>query len=186
PVTTTPTTVELRRYDLDDLDAIRQTLTDVYAEVYADRLSDPFFSVEQFEERLKGHVTRDPWEVVIGWDGEEPVGYAYGSPLPTRSRWWAGMLDPLPEEMTTEDGKRTMALFELMVRQPWRKTGTARRIHEELLVGRAEERVTLLVEPTHPKVKALYESWGYESIGDQQPFPDAPVYATMLRILRPV
>lgn len=74
------TTVELRRYGRRDLDAIRQTLTDLYAEVYADRLSDPFFSVERFEGRLEGHVSRDPWEVVIGWDGEEPVGYAYGSP----------------------------------------------------------------------------------------------------------
>lgn len=95
------------------------------------------------------------------------------------------MLQPLPEAMTAEDGTRTMALFELLVRQPWRKTGTAERIHEELLSGRTEERVTLLVEPTHPKVKTLYESWGYANIGDQQPFPDAPVYATMLRILRP-
>ncbi|MES4906361.1 MULTISPECIES: GNAT family N-acetyltransferase [unclassified Streptomyces] len=184
-MTTSPTTVELRRYGREDLNAIGQTLTDVYAEVYADRISDPFFSIERFEERLEGHVSRDPWEVVIGWDGDEPVGYAYGTPLPPRSRWWAGMLEPLPEEMTREDGTRTMALCELMVRSPWRKTGTAHRIHEELLSGRAEERVTLLVEPTHPKVKALYESWGYENIGDQQPFPDAPVYATMLRVLRP-
>ncbi|GAA2338573.1 GNAT family N-acetyltransferase [Streptomyces cuspidosporus] len=184
-MTTSPATVELRRYGRADLNAIRQPLTDVYAEVYSARLSDPFFSIERFEERLKGHVSREPWEVVIGWDGDEPVGYAYGSPLPPRSRWWAGMLEPLPEEMTREDGARTMALCELMVRQPWRKTGIAHRIHEELLSGRAEERVTLLVEPTHPKVKALYESWGYENIGDQQPFPDAPVYATMLRILRP-
>jgi hypothetical protein len=154
----------------------------VYAEVYADRLSDPFFSVERFEERLDGQVSRPGWEVVVGWDKDIPVGYAYGSPLPG-PRWWTGMLEPLLEEMTAEDGTRTLALFVLMVRAPWRKTGTAHRIHEELLAGRPEERVTLLVEPTHPKVKALYESWGYQNVGDQQPFPDAPVYATMVRPL---
>lgn len=180
----TPTpAVELRRYGRDDLDSIRQVLTDVYAEVYADRIADPFFSIERFEDRLEGHVSRDPWEVVIGWDAGEPVGYAYGSPLPPGSRWWEGMLEPLPEDLTTEDGHRTMALFELMVRRPWRKTGTAHRIHEELLAGRREERATLLVEPTHPKVKALYEAWGYRNVGDQRPFPDAPLYATMLRTL---
>jgi hypothetical protein len=183
--TTTPA-VEMRRYGLDDLtDDLRQTLTDVYAEVYADRLSDPFFDIPRFLERLEGHTSRPGWEVVMGYAGGEPVGYAYGSPLPERTRWWAGMLKLLPEEMTDETGgTRTLALFELMVRQPWRKTGTAHSIHEELLSGRPEERVTLLVEPTHPKVKALYEAWGYEDIGDQQPFPDAPVYATMLRQLR--
>ncbi|MFF9147494.1 acetyltransferase [Streptomyces sp. NPDC014861] len=74
-----------------------------------------------------------------------------------------------------------MALFELMVRKPWRKTGTAHRIHEELLSVREEERMTLLVEPTHAKVKALYE--GYVNIGDQKPFPDPPVYTTAVRPL---
>lgn len=93
------------------------------------------------------------------------------------------MLTPLPEELTHETGQRTLALFELLVRAPWRKTGSAHRIHEELLTSRPEERVTLLVEPTHPKVKALYERWGYDNVGDQQPFPDAPVYTTMLRQL---
>jgi GNAT superfamily N-acetyltransferase len=77
-----------------------------------------------------------------------------------------------------------LALFEIMVRDPWRGTGLAHRIHEELLAGRDEERATLLVEPEHPNVKALYEEWGYQHIGDQQPFPDAPLYATMVRQLR--
>lgn len=71
-----------------------------------------------------------------------------------------------------------------MVRVPWRKTGSAHRLHEELMTGRPEERVTLLVEPTHPKVQALYERWGYEYTGDQQPFPDAPIHATLIRRLR--
>jgi hypothetical protein len=181
---TTPA-VELRRFGVDQLDEIRPTLTDVYAEVYAERLDDPFFSVPRFEERLKSHTSRPGWEVVIGYDQSEPVGYAYASPLPERPRWWARMLTPLPTDMTDETGgARTLALFELMVRTPWRKTGTAHRIHEELLNGRPEERVTLLVEPAHPKVKDLYEQWGYEHIGDQQPFPDAPVYATMLRVFK--
>jgi len=175
--------MELRRYGVEQLDDIRQTLTDVYAEVYADRLSDPFFSIERFEQRLDGHVSRSGWEVVVGWVVDTPVGYAYGSPL-TGPRWWAGMLTPLPEQETAENGKRTLALFELMVRAPWRKTGTAHRIHEELLAQRPEERVTLLVEPAHPKVKTLYENWGYENVGDQRPFPDSPLYTTMVRQLR--
>ncbi|MFE4054998.1 GNAT family N-acetyltransferase [Streptomyces sp. NPDC059096] len=176
--------VTLRRYNRDEFDILRPTLSELYAEVYADRLSDPFFSMERFQERLEGHISRPGWEAVVGYDGSEPIGYAYGSPLPERTRWWAGMLTPLPEEETDETGgRRTLALFELMVRAPWRKTGSAQRIHEELLAGRSEERVTLLVEPTHPKVQKLYENWGYENVGDQRPFPDAPVYATMLRRL---
>lgn len=177
-------TIELIRYGQEEFPAIRPTLISLYSEVYADQLADPFFSVERFEQRLEGYASRPGWEAVVAYDGGEAAGYAFASTLPEGSAWWAGMLEPLPEEQTAEDGRRTLALFELMVRRPWRGTGIARRVHEELLAGRPEERVTLLVESTHPKVRALYESWGYRNAGDQQPFPDAPVYATMMRPLR--
>jgi GNAT superfamily N-acetyltransferase len=93
------------------------------------------------------------------------------------------MLDPLPAADIAETGQRTLALFEMMIRRPWRGTGLAERIHEALLEGQAEERVPLLVEKTRPRVQELYESCGYRNIGDQQPFCDAPIYATMLRDL---
>ncbi|MFE9968784.1 GNAT family N-acetyltransferase (plasmid) [Streptomyces sp. NBC_01724] len=183
---TTPTgPLKLHRYGIGQLDQIRPTLVSLYAEVYtADIEKDPFFSVERFTERLTGHASRPSWEAVVAYDGGQAAGYAYASCLPERTGWWAHMLTPLAEEEVRETGERTLALFELMVRGPWRGTGLAQRIHEELLAGRSEERVTLLVDPEHPKVKALYESWGYCNIGGQQPFPDAPIYATMVRTLR--
>ncbi|RPK36348.1 hypothetical protein EES37_27120 [Streptomyces sp. ADI91-18] len=177
--------ITLHRYATDQLPTIRPTLVGVYAEVYEKEIGeDPFFSVDRFEGRLTGHSSRPSWEAVVAYDGGEAAGYAYAATLPQNTGWWAHMLQPLPEADTTEDGTRTLALFEIMVRAPWRGTGLAHRIHEELLASRTEERVTLLVEPGHPKVKTLYEGWGYQHIGDQQPFPDAPVYTTMLRALR--
>ncbi|MFI1966039.1 GNAT family N-acetyltransferase [Streptomyces pathocidini] len=181
--TATHTAIEFTHYGPDRLPEIRGTLTEVYTEVYAGQLSEPYFSIERFEKRLTAHAARPGWGAVVGYADGQVVGCAYGSPLPAGTRWWAGMLRPLPEAETAEDGTRTLALFELMVRKPWRGAGNAQLIHEELLAGRPEERVTLLVEPAHPKVRALYERWGYEHIGDQQPFPDAPIYATMLRHL---
>jgi hypothetical protein len=79
-----------------------------------------------------------------------------------------------------------VALKEIMVRVPWRGTGIARRIHDELLSGRAEEQVSLLVNPLagDGKVKGLYESWGYREISAQQPAADGPVLAAMLRAIR--
>ncbi|MER5358520.1 transcriptional regulator [Streptomyces sp. NPDC002785] len=89
---------------------------------------------------------------------EKPVGYAYGAPLPPGARWWGGLLTRVPADTLTETGTRTYALSELMVRTPWRKTGSARRLHNELLAARPEQRATLLVLQDHPKVRALYES----------------------------
>jgi hypothetical protein len=70
------------------------------------------------------------------------------------------------------------------VRLPWCGSGIAHRIHEELLPGRQEERATLLVDPRNGSAKRLYESWGYEHNGDQKPFPDSPLYATLVRQLK--
>jgi hypothetical protein len=69
-------------------------------------------------------------------------------------------------------------------REPWRKTGIARTIHDELLNHRGEERAALLVERAHPRVRALYEHWGYQWFGEILPFPDAPLYDAMIKPLR--
>jgi GNAT superfamily N-acetyltransferase len=174
----------LRRVQQAQLDEVRPVLLDVFAEVYADRQGDPFFSVERFDQRLTGHAGRNSWEAVIGYDKGAPVGYAYAAALQPGARWWMHQLEPLPEGFTEETGSRTLALFEVIVREPMRGGGVAHRIHEELLSGRPEERVTLLVDPRKAEVMSMYETWGYENIGPQKPFPDSPLYATMVRKLR--
>ncbi|WP_411292905.1 GNAT family N-acetyltransferase [Streptomyces sp. CBMA123] len=82
---------------------------------------------------------------------------------------------------STSTDTRTFALCEVMVRKRWRGTGVARTLHEELLSHRIEDRSHLLVEEDHPKVRVLYERWGYTRMGTMQPYPDSPRYDSMLR-----
>ncbi|MFJ8855011.1 hypothetical protein [Streptomyces sp. NPDC102437] len=93
------------------------------------------------------------------------------------------MLTPLPDALATEDGKRTVSLNEIVVRKAWRGRGVAWQLHEAWLTHRAEERVTLLVNPLNGDgaVQAVHEAWGYRKLGDQQPFADSPVFSVMLR-----
>jgi GNAT superfamily N-acetyltransferase len=174
--------LSLRRFGVDQLDAVRPALVSIYAEVYADKLSDGFHSVADFLDRLDNHVTGDRWEAVVAYDGETPAGYAYGSGRTGAAAWWASIQPPVTDaELIQEWPGRTFGLFEIMLRKPWRKTGLARQIHDELLRLRPEERVTLIVDQAKPRVQALYESWGYRHVGSRQPFPDAPIYAAMVR-----
>ncbi|MFJ7258384.1 GNAT family N-acetyltransferase [Streptomyces sp. NPDC098085] len=154
--------MELRHYTTHEADYLRPLLLDVYAEVYAKAAeTDPFCAVDRFAEGLDIWSARPGWSCVIGYDSGQPVGYTYGAPLPpSGSRWWGGLLTDVPADTVAETGTRTYALSELMVRAPWRKTGTARRLHDALLAGRPEERATLLVDQDHPKVHTLYQSWG--------------------------
>ncbi|MFF3275943.1 acetyltransferase [Streptomyces chrestomyceticus] len=72
-----------------------------------------------------------------------------------------------------------------MVRVPWRKTGVSKALHDALLEDRSEERATLLVDQSHPKVHALYESWGWHTLGDLRPrIENAPLFHAMLLPLR--
>jgi hypothetical protein len=153
--------VTCKHYGQRQLGEVKDLLVSVYAEVYADRLGEEFFTVDRFTDRMAGHTAAANWEAVVGYDGDEPTGYAYGA---TRAR------EP-----------DTFFLFELMMRAPWRKTGTARLIHDELIRGRPESQVMLCVEHEHPRVRALYESWGYQNTGQQHPFPDAPIFDEMRR-----
>ncbi len=111
---------------------------------------------------------------VIAYDGGEAVGFAYGAPGASGREWWRGHQEPGPRE------GRTFHFSELMVRERWRKTGAAERLHRALMGARREDLSALLVDITHPRVQALYETWGYRKVGEDQPFPDSPVYAVMV------
>lgn len=178
-------TVELRHYR--DIEEIRQTLVDIHVEVrqHDFGLVGDFYSADRFNERLSRHRSAPDWKAVVGYADGEPVGFAYCAPLGPHTRWWAAMTTPLPEGYTEEDGTRTLVLNEIVVRRAWRGRGVAGRLHEDLLKGRSEQRVALLVNPKagDGKVQARYEQWGYEKVGEQQPFPDSPVFAAMVRAL---
>lgn len=175
-----PTQVMFQRFRLTDLDYIRPTLVDLYLELYATGRDSEFFTRERFTERLGDHAGPG-WESVVGYDQKDPFGYAYGCPLPQDTVWWEGAEPTPPADVTAENGRRTFALLQLMVRTKWKGTGIARQLHDELLRQRPEERITLLVECDHPKVRTLYEQWGYTSVAQSQPYPDGPLYDIMLR-----
>jgi len=170
----------VERRGADGLEEIRTQLLDVYAEVYADRLHEEFHSVPRFDERLGRFAGLNGFAAAVGYHGDTPVGYAFGCTLPARTNWWRGLRTTVADEDVTETGARTFALSELMVLEELRGTGAAKTLHDTLLDGRPEERVTLLVEHDHPRVRARYEEWGYRKLGELVPFHDAPLYDAMI------
>ncbi|MFJ9695794.1 GNAT family N-acetyltransferase [Kitasatospora sp. NPDC101183] len=159
---------------------VRQDLLDVYADVRAPLLHLANYRVEAFAERLDRHAGEPGFELVLGYDGDVPVGYAYGNTVEAGDRYWKRMTEPLPDGYTDTP---VLVIKEIGVRTPWRGTGTALRIHDELLAGRSEDRVTLLVNPLagDGKVQAVYRSWGYQAINTQQPSPESPHLIAMVR-----
>lgn len=128
------TGMEIRHHTGHQAAELRPLLLEVYTEFYATAAqTDPFASPERFADGLDNWSARPGWSCVVGYDGDQVVGYAYGAPLPEGARWWGRLLTDVPAGVTVENGIRIYALSELMVRTPWRKTGTARRLHSALL-----------------------------------------------------
>jgi GNAT superfamily N-acetyltransferase len=132
--------IQLRYFGHADLSGIRQTLWDVHADAYADRMHEEF--VQRFPWFVDHWGGREGFACVIAYDGGEAVGFAYGSPSEPGREWWRTYLEPAPEDPTT------FAVSELMLRPKWRKRGLGVRMHSALLDGREEAMVVLTVDTT--------------------------------------
>lgn len=165
----------------DQLDVLRP----IYAEVYAEPPyhDGPEEMARYLADGWEQRVRRPGFRLVVARTADEAIGFAFGRTLPPDTDWWTGALDPVPAEVTTEWPGRTFGVNELAVRAPWRRRGVARAMHDALLTGRTEQRVTLLVrpEPEAAPARAVYSSWGYRALGRLRPHDGAPIYLVMVR-----
>ena len=169
---TTAPAIDLRRYGHNDLPDIRQTLLDVHADAYFERRHEEF--VQRFPWFVDHWGGREGFACVVAYEGGEPIGFTYGAPGEPGREWWREYLTEEPADPST------FSVSELMLRPAWRKQGLGERLHTALLTGRPEALAVLTVDTKRPRLKAMYEGWGYRKIGERQPFPDSPLYAVML------
>ncbi|HYN92565.1 MAG TPA: GNAT family N-acetyltransferase [Pilimelia sp.] len=173
--------VVLAAYDATAARPLLDRLVEVYLEVYGDT-GDPFHAEDRYRRQLAGHLTAPGWRLVTAAVGAELAGYAYGFPLPAHSRWWEGLRTAVPANFTDEDGTRTFAVSEIMVRVRWRRRGVARALHDALLAGRPEPRATLLADPANVPAQTAYADWGWRKVGRLRPgWEHAPLFDVLLR-----
>lgn len=174
--------VQFHIYDAEQAQAIVEDLVAVYLEIHATPPT-PFQNEDRYRRQLAGHMANPGWKLVTAHEVDELIGYAYGFPLPAHTRWWQGLQSPAPEGFTDEDGRRTFAISEIMVRTPWRRRGIARDLHRELSAGQTAERTTLLVEPSNFAAQRAYTKWGYKKVAQIRPgWTNAPIYDAMTKL----
>ncbi|MEV7596674.1 GNAT family N-acetyltransferase [Kitasatospora sp. NPDC089797] len=161
-------------------------------EVFSDAFAEPPYNegpadVERAFRRFRSQVRRRGFRAVIAFDSDTVVGMAYGYPLSANTGWWDTLIDPVPEELRSEDGKRTFGLFELAVRPEWRRQGVATRMHRVLIEGIDNARVMLNTRPEATAAGASYRAWGYERVGSAIPWEGAARHDVMvLDLTQPV
>ncbi|MGH3940967.1 MAG: GNAT family N-acetyltransferase [Pseudonocardiaceae bacterium] len=176
--------VELHHYTGQEFSTIRNIAIDLYREAFGHEIDKPFWSMERYTQRIERHATMSGFSAVVAYANEEPIGFAYGITLPTTTRWWATIQPPLTDPMfTREDGHRTFALFEVIVKPQHQRQGIGRCIHDELLAKRSEQRITIATHHGNTQARNAYTRWGYHHIGTRQPAPPAPLLDVYMRIL---
>ncbi|GAB3902348.1 GNAT family N-acetyltransferase [Kibdelosporangium lantanae] len=183
-MTNTPPQLITRPHDAAGLHHHRDALLAVYRKVYADKLDNPFFTVDRFWERLERYGTNDGFSLITGHLEDELVGYTLGYTLARGARWWQGFRGDVNPGVLEEDGTRTFAINELMVLPAHRRQGYAHALHDALLADRPEQRATLLVRPDNIPARTAYLKWGWYILGKLQPFNDAPVYEALMLQLK--
>lgn len=177
-----------QRFDTAGARAQRDTVELIYCDAYADSIASgrTFESAEAAMARFDAYTSRDGLDLVIGSLDGEPVGQTWGWALRPDSAWWRGLLNEPEPGFTAEDGRRTFALSELMVRRDWTGRGIAHAIHDELLQRRRETRATLLVRPEDAIAYRAYKRWGWHKVAQLRPgWPDAPLLDVLVRPLVP-
>jgi ribosomal protein S18 acetylase RimI-like enzyme len=126
----------------------------------------PHNSLEDHRWRTSRQAASPGFEAVVAQAGDgEIIGFAYGLPLAADSSWWNGLTPDPGEGFTTETGARTFAVIDLAVLPDHRGRGLGRRLMDELLRGRPEERATLATHPSETGNQAMYERWGWRRAG---------------------
>jgi len=173
----------LNIYDADSARERFDELVATYLDAYAG--AGPIYTEERYRRQLASHLKASGFALIAAEVRGTIVGYIYGHKETPQSRSWEGLQAPVPADLTWEDGDRSFALCELMVRKDWQRKGIAEALHDELLAGRPEQRATLYARPDNAPAQAAYRKWGWLKVAQVRPgWENAPVYDVLVRQLR--
>lgn len=181
-------TVEFQRYTAAQARQLRDEVAAIFRGSYVEA-GDAFGAPEEFMRRFDIYTDPDRargFELVMARADGEPCGQAWGWPLHADTAWWGSLHldDGDLDEFVAENGSRTFALSEIMVRSELTGRGIAHALHDELLGGRPEQRATLLVRPTNLRAYSTYQKWGWYRVGTLRPsWPDAPTFDALIHDL---
>lgn len=175
--------ITVTHYDAGQTKSVAEDLAELFVEVFdtPERAGDPFFGREKFLGRLDGYTLRPRYGVAVARLDGAMIGYMSGHALAPETGWWSNVAPQPSEDFARETGARTFAINELAVRERHRRRGVGNQLIGELLSTRQEERATFCTEKHNTLLQALAGRGGWTCVGEQRPYPDAPVLLTYVK-----
>jgi len=177
--------VRTEYYDAGGTLKLREPLMALYLRSHLDQQDNPWYSPGQFWDRLvRLYAPGRDFGLVAAWRNEVMVGYAFGSPSDKAHEVWEMASVALTDLGVPSTPEPIYVFREFAVDPDYQGEGYGRLLHDALLRTRPERLAYLLVRPDNTAARLAYQSWGWQKVGQTQPFPDAPVMDVMVRVLK--
>jgi GNAT superfamily N-acetyltransferase len=172
------------RHGSDEALSLRDEILPVYAAAEAAQMGNPWFRPEKFWERLETmYAPGRGFELVAGRLDGVLVGYAFGSPIARSEDIWKAVAANLPNIPAADTSAPVFIFREFQVHPDHQGRGYGRALHDALLASRPERLAHLSVRPDNVRARGAYFSWGWRKLGEHRPYPDWPVFETLVREL---
>lgn len=139
-----------------------------------------FYSKPRFLKRMKGYASRPFFRFITAHVGGELVGFTTTASLIPSSTWWEEMTPKQPPEFYPEDGSRTLAIFDVLVKEDFRGHKIATELHRLSVKDITFQRVTLLSSKPQQPAFDMWLHFGYEIIGNK-PMQNGPQLSVFLK-----
>ena len=169
--------LEIERHRAGSTLELADDILAVYIASHSDQMHDPWFHPDAFRERLVDlYLPGRDFEIVVGRIGGRPVGYAFGSPRDQHGGIWDELRATYPQFDLPAEAAPMYLFREFAVHPEVQRQGIGHALHDALLEPRREPVAELLVRKDNVPAQAAYRSWGWQQLGEKQPFQDSPIF----------
>ncbi len=163
---------------------LREPLMAVYLRAHLHQQDNPWYSPDKFWERfVRLYAPNRDFGSVAGRIGDAMIGYAFGSPSDKIQDVWQMVRHALHDVPMPAEPEPMYIFREFAVDPAYQGKGYGRMLHDALLRTRPERMANLAVRTDNVSAISAYRSWGWKTVGQGRPFPDAPVMEEMVHEL---
>ncbi len=144
--------MKIRTLDEEDFKKLLPKLIDLYIEAYRDLPEYGYQNRNETKRYLKWLYRGDPQGFIVGFEGEEPIGF-----ISCHSNWWDSKLEKIIGE-----------IHEFVVHPSFQRKGIGNALFEEsikYLTGKGLTTIGLWVGENNEKAKRFYEKREFRYIG---------------------
>jgi hypothetical protein len=172
--------IRLRRLSRQQAQDLREDLADLYVESRPGAAGQRYRDRRDFLRRLACDVRRPGFALLLA-ETTTVVGCAFGVPVGRGDLWWRGVA-PAPRRSVARltAAGQAFALTQVVADPHGQNRAIAHRLQEHLLTARHASLGLTLVPPADRAVRAAFESWGWQDIGEVVRFPGPVVLRALV------